>query len=542
MLRPLLSRLLVFFLLAILLTGCGRRERKVDRATKDGILLLGNGAEPKALDPHLVSSVGDSNILRAMFEGLVTYHPSDDSKNEPGVAERWESNPDATEWTFYLRKDAKWSNGDPVTAHDFVYSFGRLLHPEMGGPYTSMLYILKNAAKYNKGEIKSMDQVGVRAEGDHLLHCTLENPAPFFPDVVKHTTFLPVHKATIEKYGSMTDHFTKWQVPGNSVSNGAFKLTKWRINGYVQVDKNPHYWDAENVKLNAIRFFPMDNAFTEERAFRNGLLHVTYVTPSSLIGRYRKMENTPLRAETYSGTYFYRFNTTRELSGNIHFRRALSAAIDRQRIVEFVTAGGQQPAYGFTPPSEGGYQPPDRVAFDPEAAREHLRKAGFESGADVPKFVLFINTSESHKDIAVAIQDMWKTHLGIDGIEIQNQEWKVYQKTIQDLNYDVARAGWIGDYVDPDTFLSLFTTNNTNNSTGWSNPDYDRKMVEASRLFKVEERYAKLQEAEDILLDELPITPLYWYTSVYLIDPGVKNWHPLLLNNHPYKHIELRAN
>ena len=531
-----LGGLLLFSLFS---SSCSR-ETKVERATREKILLLGNGAEPKALDPHLVASVGDSNILRSLFEGLVTPSPVDDSKHEPGVALRWESNEDATEWTFYLRDNAKWSNGDPVTAHDFIYSFNRLLHPEMGGPYASMLYFLKNAEKYNKGEIDSFDEVGAKAQGDRILICTLENPAPFFPDVVKHTTWLPVHRKTIEKYGSMTDHFTQWQAPGNLVSNGAFKLTGWRINGYVRVRKNPEYWDRANVKLNGIDFYPIDNQFTEERAYRNGLLHSTYTLPPSLIPLYQEKNDPELRIDTYSGSYFYRCNNQRELTRNVHFRKALSLAIDRERIVKFVTAGGQQPATGFTPPSEGGYQPPSVIRFDPEEARAELAKAGFATGSDVPPFVLSINTSEAHKDIAIAIQDMWKEHLGIDGISIENQEWKVYQKTVQRLDFDVARSGWIGDYVDPDTFLSLFTSSGTNNNTGWANADYDRLITKATRISDPKARYDKLREAEQILLEEQPIIPIYWYTSVYLLDSRVKNWNPLLLKNHPYKHLDLQ--
>ncbi|MEO0416629.1 MAG: ABC transporter substrate-binding protein, partial [Verrucomicrobiota bacterium] len=191
------------------MTSCGDRERKVDRAARDKILLLGNGGEPKALDPQIVSSVGDSNIMRALFEGLVTYHPSEDATHNPGVAERWEPNETADEWTFYLRKNAKWSNGDPVTAHDFVYSYQRILHPEFGAPYASMLYFLTNAEKYNKGEVE-FDQVGVKALDDHTLKCSLPNPTPFFPDVLKHTTWLPVHRPTIEKFGGMTKPFTDW--------------------------------------------------------------------------------------------------------------------------------------------------------------------------------------------------------------------------------------------------------------------------------------------------------------------------------------------
>jgi oligopeptide transport system substrate-binding protein len=524
---------------SLLLTGGCRKETKVDIATREKILLLGNGGEPKALDPHIVSAVGDSNILRATFEGLVAYHPENDMLHEPGVAERWEANEDFSEWTFFLRNNARWSNGDPVTAHDFVYSYNRILHPKMAAPYSSMLYFLKNAQEFNEGKIEDFDRVGVKAKDDFTLVCTLKSPTPFFPDVVKHTTWLPVHQPTIEKFGKMTDSFTEWQKPGNHVSNGAFKLTEWRINAHVKVRRNPHYWDAKNVKPNGINFYPIDNTFTEEKAFRNGLLHYTYIIPTNLIPRYQEKNDPNLRTETYAGTYFYRCNTEEEPTNNADFRRALAYSINQETIVKYVTMGGQQPAYGFTPPSEAGYHPPDVIHHNPEKAREYLKKAGYESGADVPEFAIILNTSEAHKSVAVAIQDMWKKTLGIEKVKIQNQEWKVYQQTVLDQNYRVARAGWIGDYVDPTTFLGIWKTNDSNNNTGWSNADYDRLLEESSLTSEPAERYRILAEAEAILLDEVPVLPIYWYTRVYLISPDVRNWKPLLLDNHPYKHIDL---
>lgn len=533
--RPTLTCLLLFCL--GLLAGC--RESRVDWATREKILLLGNGAEPKALDPHLVTSVGDSNILRALFEGLVVNHISDDSLHEPGVAERWESNETFTKWRFHLRPDAKWSNGDPVTAHDFVYAYQRILHPEMGAPYASMLYFLKNAQAFNEGKLSSFEEVGVRAVHDHELLCVLENPTPYFPDVVKHTTWLPVHRATIEAFGPMTQHYTDWQKPGHHVGNGAFRLADWRINAHVKVERNPHYWNAEQVKLNGIHFYPIESTFTEEKAFRNGLIHLTYTLPQNLIDHYRARQDDLLNIDPYAGVYYFHCNVRSPPTDNPDFRRALAYAIQRETITRYVTMGGQQPTYAFTPPSETGYDPPRVLSYDPDKAREYLRKAGYASGADVPEFVLFINTSEAHKDIAMAVQDMWKKTLGIEKVRIENQEWKVFQESVRAKQYQIARAGWIADYADPSTFLNLWTTGDSNNHTGWSNPEYDRLIRESASLSNPEERYARFAEAERILLDELPVLPLYWYTRVYLKHPDVRNWHPLLLDNRPYQHIKL---
>lgn len=533
---PILTSLLLLALLP--LSSC-RQETRVERATREKILLLGNGAEPKALDPHLVSSVGDANILRALFEGLVVNHVSDDTLHEPGVAERWESNEDFTQWRFHLRRDAKWSNGDPVTAHDFVYAYRRILHPEMGAPYASMLYFLKNAEAFNRGEVGDFAEVGVEAVGDHELLCVLGNPTPFFPDVVKHTTWLPVHRATIEAFGSMTQSYTDWQKPGNHVGNGAFQLADWRINAHVKVRRNPHYWNAAEVKPNGIDFYPVESAFTEEKAFRNGLLHLTYVLPQNLIDRYREAEDAPLHIDPYAGVYYFLCNVAQPPTDNADFRRALAYAINQETVTKYVTMGGQRPAYAFTPPSETGYQPPRVLSHDPEKAREHLRKAGYASGAEVPEFVLFINTSEAHKDIAMAVQDMWKKTLGIEKVRIENQEWKVFQESVRGKQYQVARAGWIADYADPTTFLNLWTSGDSNNHTGWSHPEYDRLMRESAGLSDHGERFARFAAAERILLDELPVLPLYWYTRVYLLHPDVRHWHPLLLDNRPYQHIDL---
>ena len=519
------------------LVGC-QREDFAARCAKDGILRLGNGSDPKALDPQLVASVGDSNIMRALFEGLVSYDPSDDTKLEPGVAERWESNDDKTVWTFHLRSTARWSNGEPVTSRDFVYTYQRMLEPRLASPYASMLYLLKNGQAYNEEKIRDFSQVGVKAPDDHTLVCTLEIPAAYFPQVVKHTSWLPVHGPTIERFGSMTDRFTLWQRPGNHVSNGPFQLKSWRLSHSVVVAKNPHYWDAAKVSLNEIRFYPYET-YTEERAFRGHRLHYTYTLPAELIRKYQTQSPELLRMEPYYGSYFFRVNVTHPPLDNPKVRRALALAIDRKSIVENITQAGQAPATGFTPPSEGGYQPPDLMSFNPAAARALLAEAGYPDGRDFPGFTLLINPSEAHRAIAEALQDMWRKHLGITSIEIGNREWTTFQSEVIDMKYDVARAGWIADYLDPATFLDMWRKGDSNNNTGWSQPDYDRLLREAAVQPTVEGRFAKLREAEAILLSDLPVLPVYWYTRSYLIRPEVKNWNPLLLDNHNYKYIRL---
>jgi oligopeptide transport system substrate-binding protein len=528
------------------LAGCGRTD-EAREAAEQGILLLGNGSDPMALDPHLVASVGDSNILRALFEGLVTYHPEDDGRLEPGVAESWEANADFTVWTFRLRDNARWSNGDAVTARDFVTSWRRILEPDLASPYASMLYLLQGGKAYNEGKTRDFGTVGVKAPDDRTLVCTLELPAPYFPQVVKHTSWLPVHGPTIERHGKLTDRFTKWQRPGNHVSNGPFRLKSWRIYHSVVVEKNLRYWDADRVSLREIRFFPYET-YAEARAFRGGRLHYTYTLPPELIQRYREEKSPMLRLEPYYGAYFFRCNVAEERPdgspnplADVRVRRALAFAIDRRALVDHVTRADQTPAFGFTPPTAGGYVPPDEVRFDPDQARALLAEAGYPGGKGFPGFAILINTSEAHRAIAEALQDMWRRHLGLGGVKIENMEWNTFQSEVIAGRYDVSRAGWIADYLDPATFLDLWRTGDSNNNTGWSDPRYDRILDEAARQGTAEARYAKLREAETILLEAMPVLPVYWYTRSYLLRPEVKNWNPLLLDNHNYKFIRLEA-
>ena len=325
------------------------------------------------------------------------------------------------------------------------------------------------------------------------------------------------------------------------MGNGPFKLKSWVINKSVEVEPNPYYWDAETVKLKEIRFYPIPSEFSEERAYRDGQIHYTYTMPPNMIDWYRKNDPKHLRLDPYLGVYYYKFNLTKPPLDNPKLRQALSLAIDRKKIVENVTLGGQEPAYALSPPIEGLYQPPKIVHYDPEKARELLAEAGYPGGKGLPKIELLFNTQDTHKSIAETIQAMWKKELGIDGISLLNQEWKVYQSTLHEMRYEIGRHAWIGDFVDPTTFLDMFRTGDSNNETGWSSPRYDQLLKDAARAPSMEERTKILLEAETILLTELPIIPIYWYTRTTLVHPSMRGWEPLLIDNHPYKHVDLIA-
>ncbi|MGF1549728.1 MAG: peptide ABC transporter substrate-binding protein [Sphingomonadaceae bacterium] len=535
-----ISSVIALLCLALALNACGTRERDVDVAAAEGILLKGNGSEPKSIDPHLVTGVPENKIIQALIEGLIAYHPDDDTLPAPGVAESWEHNEDYTVWTFNLREDARWTNGDPVVAGDFVYSWERILSPALGAEYAEMLYVIENAEAFHQGEIDDFDQVGVRALDDRTLEVRLKGPTPHFLLMLKHYSFYPVNPRVVEEHGGMTDRQSGWSTVENYVGNGPFRLKEWSTNEVLEVEKNPDYWDAETVQLNGIRFFPIENVNTEFTAFQGGRLHVTNEVPNDRIPSLRAEMPDQLMIEPYLGSYFYRVNVTREPFDDPRVREALALAIDRSLIVERVTQGGQAVATGFVPQGITGYEPTDAVGHDPERARALLAQAGYPGGEGFPNAEILINTSENHRKIAEAIQAMWRETLGIE-IGIYNQEWKVYLDSQSSLNYDISRSGWIADYVHPMTFLELFTTGNGNNDTGWSNSSYDSLIRRAQTADSEEQRISLLKRAEAILLEDLPVLPIYWYTRVYMKDPRVQGWVPKLLDNRPYKYVSLSA-
>ncbi|MGE4549862.1 MAG: peptide ABC transporter substrate-binding protein, partial [Opitutales bacterium] len=446
--------LLAFFVLS----GCAG-ESNVERALDDQILHFGLGAEPQSIDPHLANSVSAHNILTALLEGLVSENPKT-LKPTPGVAEKWDISEDGTVYVFYFRKNAKWSNGDSVTAHDFVYSYKRILDPNLGSQYASMLHILKNAKVFGEGK-KTWGEakVGVRALDDLTLELTLENPVPYFLEQLNHFTWFPVHPPTIKKFGARTTRGTKWTRTGNYVGNGPFILTEHHVNSVIMVERNPKYWDAANVRLNGIRFYPIESVDTEERAFHSGFLHLTQTVSADRIDSFKKDKPNLIHFEPYLGTYFYRFNVDKPPFDDIRVRKAMNLAIDRESLVKNVTKGGQQPAVSFTPTDTGGFIAKPSFKYDVGEAKRLIKDYLAEKGLEkLPPIELKYNTSEGHKKLAVAMQGMWKKHLGIE-IKLLNMEWKVFLATTSKRDFVLARGGWIGDYVDANTFLHMWRTN-----------------------------------------------------------------------------------
>ncbi len=524
----------------LLTTGCVKKVSRVAQGNKDQVFHFGNGGEPADLDPQVIQGVPEHNIIKSLFEGLVIVHPKDLSP-QPGVAERWEVSPDGKTYTFHLRQNAVWSNGDPVTAEDFVKSYERVLNGKFAAPYAEMLFILDGAEDYNSGKLTDFSKVGVKALGPKKLQLTLKAPASYFVSMLTHDAWYPVHMATIDKSGKRYEKGNRWTRPENIVSNGPFVLKEWKNQQEIVVTKNPKYWDANQVRLKEIHFYPIESNDAEERAFRGGQLHTTNTVPTDKIDSY-KAAGSSLRIEPNYGTYFYRINVDKTKEKNpalldARVRRALSMAINRDSLTKNVLRAGQSPAYSLTPPGPAGYRPRDVTKYDPDGARRLLSDAGFPGGKGIPKVSVLINTSEDHKKVAEAIQQMWKKELGID-VEIVNQEWKVYLASQHALDYQIGRASWQGDYPDPNTFLEIMTSGNGNNETGFASPEFD-KLLADSLLATGAARIELLQKAEANLVQEMPIIPIYFYTRSYLIVGSVKGWFPNLLDDHPWKFIYL---
>jgi oligopeptide transport system substrate-binding protein len=533
-----ITRSFASVLVCAALAGCSHRESRAHVAAREKILLVGNGTEPQALDPHTTTGVQEHHVLISLLEGLATDHPSEE-RVEPGAAERWQTNEGLNVWTFFLRRNGKWSNGDPVTAHDFVFAYRRMLLPKLGSQYAEMLYLIKGAAEFHQGKTTDPSTIGVRALDDYTLELELVGPIPYFPSVLQHYAWFPLHEPTILKFGTVDQRATRWTRPGNFVGNGPFKLKGWRFKHYLEVERNPHYWDAANVKLNGIRFFPVDNTAAEERMFRDEHLHITEILPLDKIAHWRDQHPDCYRGDPYLAVYFYRVNTTRPQLKDPRVRRALALAIDRESLCKNVTRGGQVPATNFVPPV-AGYTGPHRLRFDPAAARQLLAEAGFPEGRDFPRFDILVNVMESHKTIAEAIQQMWTKHLGIN-VGINTQDWGVYLDSQHRLDYDVCRAGWTADYPDPMTFLDMWTTGNGNNETGWASPEFDALIAQARQTADQTARFAILGRAEELFLDDMPGIPFYFYVRPHLVSPMVQDYHSKLLDNHPWKYVDLNS-
>ncbi len=534
--REMHRRLWIISAAGCLVLGSCQKESQVDLATREGILLVGNASEPKGLDPHIVTGVLESNILRALFEGLITSDPDSDTATPGGAAIEVTPDATATVWTAKLRPNGRWSDGVPVTAQDFAFSYERLLTPELGAKYAEMLYFLKGAEDFNKGTTKDFSTVGVEVLDDETLRLTLRGPTPYFREILKHYTWTAVPRHVVLKFGKIGQRGNPWTRPENIVGNGPYQLKSWRRTDHIEVERNPFYWNAANVTLNGVRFLPVTNLYTEARMFRDGQLHMTFSATSEVVDLMKKEKPASLRQEPYVGTAFFRYNTTRKPLDDVRVRQALSFAVDRQALCDTVFRG-YKPAYAMTPPM-GNYDPPHIAGFDKEKAKRLLAAAGYPGGKGFPRLKVLLASKETAATLAQAVQAMWRETLGVD-VEIENKEWNAYLVAMQDLDYDIANSGWIGDYLDPLTFLEMWTPGNGNNLTGWDSPAFVTLLQKSFQETDAARRFELLHQAESILVEESPVLLIAWQSRNYLIHPSVQGWHPLLLSNNPYQFIRL---
>ena len=581
-----------------------------------------NGTEIESIDPAIVTGQPEGRIIRSLFEGLVNWAP-DDLRSIPGVAKKWTTSEDGRTVTFFLRDNARWSDGSPVTAGDFVYSYRRFLDPLTAAEYSYQMYYVTGAEKYNRGEVEIGDtvevelhdppegayefargelvrgilvkkdqvvlgdrldekdtarrtvrlyavevngklrrfkvgkeeyrelkkfddhetaqqvliefsNVGVKAVDDRTLVFTLKSKVPYFVSLTGFYPLYPVHGESIDRLG-----YPAWTRPENLVCNGAFTLGSRKVRDRIRLVKSETYWDADNVKLNTIDALAVESAITGLNMYENRQVDWMTTVPTAIVPEMIKQKRPDFHATEYLTIAFYRFNVTRKPLDDPRVRHALTLAIDREQIVKKILRAGQVAATSYVPPGIEGYDAPTCCQYDPEEARRLLKEAGFPGGKGFPELTLLYNTSEDLKKIAEVIQYQWHDALGVR-IKLQSQEWSTFQSRVHGMDYDIARAGWIGDYMDPNTFLDMFVSQGGNNETGWSNDEYDdliknRVLAEDDR----ERRMALLRKAEEILLSEMPVLPLYYGVSTLMVRPYVKGFHDNILDVHPLKDISV---
>ncbi|MBK2669002.1 oligopeptide ABC transporter substrate-binding protein OppA [Citrobacter freundii] len=481
-------------------------------------LVRNNGSEVQSLDPHKIEGVPESNINRDLFEGLLI---SDvDGKPSPGVAEKWE-NKDFKVWTFHLRKDAKWSDGTPVTAQDFVYSWQRLANPNTASPYASYLQYghIVNIDDIIAGK-KPVTDLGVKALDDHTFEVTLSEPVPYFYKLLVHSSVSPVPRAAVEKFGE------KWTQPANIVTNGAYKLKDWVVNERIVLVRNTNYWDNAKTVINQVTYLPISSEVTDVNRYRSGEIDMTYNNmPIELFQKLKKEIPNEVHVDPYLCTYYYEINNQKAPFNDVRVRTALKLALDRDIIVNKVKNQGDLPAYSFTPPYTDGAKlvEPEWFKWSQEKRNEEAKKLLAEAGYTAEKpltFDLLYNTSDLHKKLAIAAASIWKKNLGAN-VKLENQEWKTFLDTRHQGNYDVSRAGWCADYNEPTSFLNMVLSDSSNNTVHYKSPAFDKLIADTLKVTDEAQRSELYSKAEQQLDKDSAIVPVYYYVNARLVKPWV---------------------
>lgn len=527
--RPLEKRLQP---VELLLLEDGRPDPSVLAAEQ--VVRRGNGEEPETLDPHLAQGVPASHILRDLFEGLTM--ESADGDIIPGAALRWNISRDARTYTFYLRRDLLWSNGETLIADDFVYSLRRALNPETASSAARTLLPIQNAREVLAGDLP-VEDLGIALLDEFTLQITLTGPTPYFLGLLASPVAYPVNRENVEAFG---DQFSR---AGNLVSNGAYQLARWTPRVSIELLKNPRFREADGTYVERVIYVPTEDQATEVKQFRSGELDWTNEVPNNQFKWLLKHYPDELVVSPWMGSYFFGFNLTQEpFIDNPSLRMALILSIDRQIITEKVTQFGEKPSFALVPPGIDGYVP-----FSPEYAdwsqeeRDHeatrlYEQAGYSEERPL-RIEIRYNTSDNHKKIALAIASMWKQTLGVNATLV-NEEFRVFlQNREQKVITQVFRSGWISDYNDPYSFLELFRTGHGRNDYGYSNTTFDALLDEAG-LERVRARRERLMfEAERELMTDNVIIPVYTYVTKRLVDPHLRGWHNNVMDHHPTRNM-----
>ncbi|MCC6415074.1 MAG: peptide ABC transporter substrate-binding protein [Opitutaceae bacterium] len=508
----------------LLAIGCAKPQAPPNSA----ILRLSQRNEPGTLDPATANLPDELFIIRALSEGLVTPNPAG-GEPLPAAAESWAVSGDGLTWTFHLRSGATWTNGDPVTASDFVASFQRVLTPETAAPKASLLFMVRGAEAFYRGELKSFSAVGFAATDTRTLRISLVRPMPQFLAYVASGPWIPVNPRVVARYGRV------WTRPGNFVGNGPFTLREWQPNQRIVVTRRAEYWAADRIHLGAIHFLAFDNGDAEERAFRAGQVDVTMAVPTTKIAGYAAQHPSPLRQIPLHETRFLTFNTQRAPLNDLRVRRALSLALDRNALAAQVKQGGQLPAYQFTPSGFGGFLPTLTLAENADEARALLAEAGFPDGKNFPDLKL---TGWSETPILEAVQAMWKRQLGIN-VRIGVRDAKVHLATLQSGDYDIGFMTAIPDVDDPANLLADLRSTSPANYAHWRNPAYDALLDSAAAATTTAAGLSLLAQADALLTEQCPVAPLYFYTKNILVSPRVNNWREDALWTRFYKAVSL---
>ncbi|MCP3030277.1 peptide ABC transporter substrate-binding protein [Halobacillus sp. A1] len=531
---------LLGILLVVVLAACtadenageegGGEDGEESTSEDSSVLRMNNGAEPTSLDPPIGFDAASWNVLNNLMEGMTRL--SQEHEPEEATAENIEVSEDGTEYTFTIREDAKWSNGDDVSAEDFEFAWKRLLDPETASAAAFLGYFIEGGEEFNNGE-GSADDVMVEAVDDKELHVTLTAPTNYFLNIISNPAFFPINKEVAEED-------EEWFTEAESfVGNGPFSLTEWEHDNEMVLEKNEEYWDAETVQLEEVHFAMVDDSNTEYQLYDSGDLDNSEIPSDSAE---ELLESDEVTIEDQAGTQFYRFNVEEEPFQNEKIRKAFALAINQEDIVNYVTKMGEEPARGFVSPgfndangNDFREESGDLVQYDAEEAKQLLEEGKEEEGYDeLPEVTLSYNTDDTNKSIAESMQEMYSQNLGVD-VSLENTEWNVFLEDQKALEHQFSRSSFLADYADPINFLESFTTDSSMNRTGWSNKEYDNLIAQAKEETDEEQRFQHMYEAEQILFEEMPIFPIHFYNQVFLQKDNVDG-----IVRHPVGYLELK--